>query len=68
MLVAIRGEALKIVLEEKEAVKGWIAALHLDVPRQYHHEVEHDAGDPNGAPQQRPLTPQRREQQDDGKR
>ena len=68
VLVAVGGEALQIVFEEEEPVEGRVALLDGDVPGQHHDEVEHDAGPPDGAAQQRPLAAEAGEEKDDGER
>jgi len=66
VLETVGGEALDIVLEEKEAVKGGVAALDLDVPGQNHDEEEGDAGPPDGSSEERPLAAEAGEEKDDG--
>ena len=53
VLVEVGGEALEVVLEEELAEEGGVAALDGDVPGQHHDEVEEDAGNPDGAAQER---------------
>ena len=67
VLIAVGGEAFEVVLEEEEAEEGRVAALHGDVPGEHHDEVEQDAGDPDGAAQQRPLAAERGEEKNDAK-
>ena len=40
VLVAVGGEALEVVLEEEEAIEGWVALLDGDVPGEDHEEIE----------------------------
>ncbi len=66
VLVAVGGEALQIVLEEEESVEGGVVPLNGDVPRKHHREVKKDAGEPDGATEERPLAAETGEEQDDG--
>ncbi len=68
VLVAVGGEALEIVFEEEEAIEGGVALLDGDVPGQHHDEVEQDAGEPDGAAEERPLAAEAGEEKDDGER
>ena len=65
MLVAVGGEALEIVLEEEKLVEGGIASLDGDVPGEDHYEVKNDAGEPDGAAEERPLAAETGEEKDD---
>ena len=65
MLVAVGGEALQIVLEEEKLVEGGIASLDGDVPGEDHYEVKNDAGEPDGAAEERPLAAETGEEKDD---
>ncbi len=65
MHVAVGGEPFEVVFEEKDAQEIGIAPLYRDIPGQHHREVEKHPGDPDRAPQQGPLPPQRGEAEDD---
>ncbi len=67
VLIAVGGEALQIVLEEEELVEGRVALLDGDVPGEHHHQVEQDAGEPDGAAEEGPLAAESGEEEDDAK-
>src|SRR4051794_40166698 len=68
VLEVVAGEALEVVFPEKFAEEGGVAALHGDVPGQHHRKIEQDAGNPDGAAEDRPLAAQADKEQDDAKR
>src|SRR5450631_1060338 len=68
MLIEIGSEAFEVVLNEEVVQKCRIFPLHRDVPRQHHHQIEQDAGNPDGPAKCRPFTAQSEEEQDDSER